>query len=479
MNKFLAKAFGFDPLKNDIRTEIIAGITTFLTMAYILAVNPMIFGALGTMPVGSDFTATALAAIIATLVMAIYAKKPFALAPGMGLNAFFVFTVCFGMGYPWQFALTAVLIEGLIFIVLSVTKVRSWILNAVPLSLKHAIGAGIGLFIAFIGLQSAGIIVNNDATLVGLGKLTEGKALLAVIGLVISCTLVMLHIRGGILLGILATAVIGMFIKDPATGEALTQFTGVVKTPDSVAPIFCQFEWGQIFTIDMLVVVFTFLFIDMFDTMGTVVGVATKAGLVDEKGNIQDAEKVFMADAVGTVCGACLGTSTTTTYVESAAGVGAGGRTGLTAFVAAICFAIALFFSPVFLAIPGAATAPSLIIVGMMMMNPVTEVNWLNYRESIPAFLCLILMPLSYSISDGILIGVIAYVVLYALSGKFKEISPMMWILAALFICKYIFLADPAALKKAREAKEAENAVVVEQVVEEVVAVPADTLVVE
>ncbi|MBP5539999.1 MAG: NCS2 family permease [Bacteroidales bacterium] len=481
MNKFLAKAFGFDPMKNDIRTEIIAGITTFLTMAYILAVNPMIFGALGTMPVGSVFTATALAAIIATLVMAIYAKKPFALAPGMGLNAFFVFTVCFGMGYPWQFALTAVLIEGIIFIILSVTKVRSWILNAVPVSLKHAIGAGIGLFIAFIGLQSAGIIVDNGATLVGLGKLTEGKALLAVIGLVISCTLVMIHIRGGILLGILATAVIGMFIKDPATGEALTQFTGVVKSPDSVEPIFCQFVGlDQIFTIDMVVVVFTFLFIDMFDTMGTVVGVAAKAGLIDEKGNIQDAEKVFMADAVGTVCGACLGTSTTTTYVESAAGVGAGGRTGLTAFVAAICFAIALFFSPVFLAIPGAATAPSLIIVGMMMMNPVTEVNWLNYRESIPAFLCLILMPLSYSISDGILIGVIAYVVLYALSGKFKDISVMMWILAALFVCKYIFLADPAALKKAREAKEAEKSVTIEQVVEEVIeAVSADTLVVE
>ena len=481
MNKFLAKAFGFDPMKNDIRTEIIAGITTFLTMAYILAVNPMIFGNLGTMPVGSVFTATALSAIIATVVMAVYAKKPFALAPGMGLNAFFVFTVCFGMGYPWQFALTAVLIEGVIFIILSVTKVRSWILNAVPVSLKHAIGAGIGLFIAFIGLQSAGIIVDNGATLVGLGKLTEGKALLAVIGLVISCTLVMLHIRGGILLGILATAVIGMFIKDPATGAALTQFSGVVKSPDSVEPIFCQFVgWDQIFTIDMLVVVFTFLFIDMFDTMGTVVGVAAKAGLLDEKGNIQDAEKVFMSDAVGTVCGACLGTSTTTTYVESAAGVGAGGRTGLTAFVAAICFAIALFFSPVFLAIPGAATAPSLIIVGMMMMNPVTEVNWLNYRESIPAFLCLILMPLSYSISDGILIGVIAYVVLYALSGKFKDISPMMWILAALFICKYVFLADPAALKKAREAKEAEQAVVVEEVVEqEVIAVPADTLVVE
>ena len=447
MAAFLSKAFGFDPAKHDVRTEIIAGITTFLTMAYILAVNPAIFGNLGGilgadkgMPAGSVFTATALAALVATLVMAFYAKKPFGLAPGMGLNAFFVFTVCVGMGYTWQFALTAVFIEGIIFIILSATKVRTWILNSIPLSLKHAIGAGIGLFIAFIGLQNAGIIVNNDATLVGLGKLTEGKALLGVIGLVISCTLVMLHIRGGILLGILITAVIGIFIKDPATGAALTQFNGVVSMPDSVRPIFCQFEWGQVFTVDMLIVVLTFLFIDMFDTMGTVVGVSQKAGFVDEKGNIEGADKVFMSDAVGTVVGACLGTSTTTTYVESAAGVGQGGRTGLTAFTIAACFAIALFFSPVFLAIPGAATAPSLIIVGMMMMNPVRQIEWTNYRESIPAFLTVILMPLSYSISDGILLGVISYVVLYALSGKWKSISPTMWVLAVLFILKYIFI---------------------------------------
>ena len=439
MSNFLTKAFGFDPAKHTVRTELIAGLTTFLTMAYILAVNPSIFSALPGMPSGSVFTATALAAIIATLVMAFWAKKPFALAPGMGLNAFFVFTVCLTMGHSWQFALTAVLIEGVIFVILTLTKVRTWILEAIPLSLKHAIGAGIGLFIAFIGLQNAGLIVNSDATLVTLGDITHGTGLLAVIGLVISCVLVMLHVRGGILWGILATAILGLVIKDPATGQAITHFNGVVSIPDSVAPIAFKFQWGEVFTWDMLAVVFTFLFIDMFDTMGTVIGVSQKAGFVDEKGNIQDAEKVFMADSIGTIAGACLGTSTTTTYVESSAGVGAGGRTGLTAFAAAACFALALFFSPVFLAIPGAATAPALIIVGMMM-NPVREIDWTNYRESIPAFLTVILMPLAYSISDGILIGVISYVVLYALTGKAKQITPTMWVLAVLFILRYIFI---------------------------------------
>ena len=440
MSNFLAKAFGFDPAKHSVRTEIVAGITTFLTMAYILAVNPSIFSALPGMPNGSVFTATALAALIATLVMAFYAKKPFGLAPGMGLNAFFVFTVCLTMGYTWQFALTAVFIEGIIFIILSATKVRSWILNSIPLSLKNAIGAGIGLFIAFIGLQNAGLIVNSDSTLVTLGDITHGTGLLAVIGLVISCTLVMLHIRGGILIGILATAVIGLFIKDPATGAAITHFNGIISAPPSVKPIFCQFQWQDIFSFDMLAVVFTFLFIDMFDTMGTVIGVSQKAGFVDEKGNVDGIDRVFMADAIGTVAGSCLGTSTTTTYVESSAGVGAGGRTGLTAFAIAACFALSLLFSPVFLAIPSAATAPSLIIVGMMMMNPVTKIDWLNYRESIPAFLTVILMPLAYSISDGILIGMISYVVLYALSGKAKQITPTMWVLAVLFILRYIFI---------------------------------------
>ena len=439
MSPFLAKLFGFDVNKHNVRTEIVAGITTFLTMAYILAVNPGIFSALD-MPGGSVFTATALAAIVGTLVMALYAKKPFGLAPGMGLNAFFVFTVCLGMGYSWQFALTAVLIEGLIFIILTVTKVRSWLLNAIPGTLKKAIGAGIGLFIAFIGLQNAGIVVNSDATLVTLGDITHGTALLALIGLAITAALVMAKVKGGILIGMLATAVLGLVIKDPATGAAITTLpSAVVSMPHSIAPIFCQFEWAQVLSLDMLVVVFTFLFIDMFDTMGTLIGVCQGTEL-GEKENIDGIEKMFLADSVATVAGACFGTSTTTTYVESASGVGEGGRTGLTAFSIACCFMVALFFSPIFLAIPGAATAPALVIVGVMMMHSIKVIHWEDYCRSIPAFLTIILMPLTYSISDGILIGVIAYVVTHAISGKAKNISITMWILAALFVLRYIFI---------------------------------------
>ena len=443
MNQVIAKLFGFDFKKHNVRTEILAGITTFLTMAYILAVNPNIFSALPGMPAGSVFTSTALAAIIGTLVMALYAKKPFALAPGMGLNAFFVYTVCMGMGYSWQFALTAVLLEGIIFIILTATKVRSLLLKAIPGTLNKAIGAGIGLFIAFIGMQNSGIIVNNDATLVGLGHITEGTALVAMVGLFITAGLVMAKVRGGILWGILLTTLIGMVIKDPTTGEAITKMNGIVSTPDSIAPIFCQFEWNHVFSFDMLVVVFTFLFIDMFDTMGTIIGVHNGAGLVDsnaKRDDIPDMDKMFMADSVATVCGSCLGTSTTTTYVESASGVGEGGRTGLTAFSTAICFALAMFFSPLFLAIPSAATAPALIIVGVMMMPAIKRIHWEDYCKAIPAFLTVIMMPLAYSISDGILIGVIAYVLCHAVAGKFKEISITMWVLAVLFICKYIFI---------------------------------------
>ena len=441
MANFLEKAFGFKSGVNNVRTEILAGLTTFLTMAYILAVNPGIFSALD-MPGGAVFTATALAAIVGTLVMALYAKKPFALAPGMGLNAFFVFTVCLGMGHSWQFALTAVFIEGIIFILLTVTKVRSWLINAIPGTLKKAIGAGIGLFIAFIGMQNAGIIVNNDATLVGLGHITEGKALLGLIGLFITAGLVMAKVRGGILWGILITAVIGIFIKDPATGAAITTLpTKVVSLPASLSPIFCKFEWSSILSWDMLAVVFTFLFIDMFDTMGTIIGVHQGAGLIN-KGNdeIPGVEKMFLADSIATVCGACFGTSTTTTYVESASGVGEGGRTGLTAFSVAIFFVLALFLSPVFLAIPGAATAPALIIVGVMMMPSIKTIHWDDYCKAIPAFITIIMMPLAYSISDGILLGVISYVICHAVAGKFKDISITMWVLAALFIAKYIFI---------------------------------------
>ena len=450
MANFLNKAFGFEADKHNVRTEIIAGITTFLTMAYILAVNPSIFSALDGMPGGAVFTATALAAIVGTLVMALYAKKPFALAPGMGLNAFFVYTVCLTMGYSWQFALTAVFLEGILFIIMTVTKIRSLLLNAIPGTLKKAIGAGIGLFIAFIGFQNAGIIVNSDSTLVTLGKITEGTALVAFIGLMVTSALVMLKVRGGILIGIIVTTLIGLVVKDPATGSAVTQLTrtstGAVQLlslPDSVSPIFCKFEFGQIFSWDMLVVVFTFLFVDMFDTMGTIIGVHQGAGLIPDDGprdNVPGAEKMFLADSIATVAGACLGTSTTTTYVESAAGVGEGGRTGLTAFSTAVCFALALFFSPIFLSIPSAATAPALIMVGVMMMPSIKRIHWEDYCKSIPAFITIIMMPVAYSISDGILIGVISYVVTHAIAGRFKEISVPMWVLAVLFVLRYIFI---------------------------------------
>ena len=443
MKPAFEKLFGFDSKVNNVRTEILAGITTFLTMAYILAVNPSIFSALPGMPAGAVFTATALAAIVGTLIMALYAKKPFALAPGMGLNAFFVFTVCLGMGYSWQFALTAVLLEGILFIILTVTKIRSWLLNSIPGTLKKSIGAGIGLFIAFIGMQNAGIIVHNDSTLVSLGEVTKGTALLAMVGLLITSGLVMAKIRGGILWGILITTALGLVIKDPATGEAITKLGGFVALPHSVEPIFCKFEWHNVFTLDMLVVVFTFLFIDMFDTMGTIIGVHQGAGLIPEDGprdNVPDIDKMFLADSIATVCGACLGTSTTTTYVESAAGVSEGGRTGLTALSTAVCFALALFLSPLFLSIPSAATAPALIIVGVMMMPSIKRIHWDNYCKAIPAFLTIIMMPLCYSISDGILIGVISYVFTHAVAGKFKEVNPTMWVLAILFICKYLFI---------------------------------------
>ena len=446
MATFLNKAFGFEAGKHSVRTEIIAGITTFLTMAYILAVNPNIFSALDGMPGGAVFTSTALAAIIGTLVMSLYAKKPFALAPGMGLNAFFVYTVCLTMGYSWQFALTAVLLEGILFIILTLTKVRTWLLNAIPGTLKKAIGAGIGLFIAFIGLQNSGVIVNSDATLVTLGDITHGTALVALLGLMITAGLVMLKVKGGILIGIIVTTLIGLVVKDPATGEAITQLSRneagsvqLLSLPSSISPIFCQFDFSQIFSWNMLVVVFTFLFVDMFDTMGTIIGVHQGAGLV-ERDEVEGMEQMFMADSVATVAGACLGTSTTTTYVESAAGVGAGGRTGLTAFATAVCFALALFFSPIFLSIPSAATAPALVIVGVMMMPSIKRIHWDDYCKSIPAFLTIIMMPVAYSISDGILIGVIAYVITHAISGRVKEISVPMWVLAVLFILRYIFI---------------------------------------
>lgn len=429
----LKKLFGFDPAQTTIRKEIVAGITTFLTMSYILAVNPAMFGLLDGMPQGSVFTSTALAAIIGCLVMAFWGKLPFGLAPGMGLNAFFVYSVCLGMGYSWQFALTAVLLEGFIFILLTVTNVREAIVKAIPLSLRNAIGAGIGLFIAFIGLSSAGVVVNNEATLVALGDITSGSALLALIGLIITGFMYVRNIPGAILIGILVTMVIGIPM-------GVTEFKGMVSMPESVAPIFCKFEFDKILSLDMLVVVFTFLFIDMFDTVGTLVGVCTKAKMVDDKGNINRLKEAFMADAIATTAGAMLGTSTTTTYVESAAGVMQGGRSGLTAFAVAICFAVAMFFSPLFLSIPSAATAPALIIVGLLMLEPIVKIPFDDFSESIPAFVCIIMMPLTYSISNGILLGMIAYVAMNLICGNFKKITPVMYILAVLFILKFIFI---------------------------------------
>lgn len=431
----LKKLFGFDSAQHKIRTEIIAGITTFLTMAYILAVNPGIFSALADqgMPTNAVFTATALAAIIGTLIMAVWAKKPFGLAPGMGLNAFFVYTVCLGMGYSWQFALTAILIEGFVFILLSVFKVRELIVDSIPNGLKAAISVGIGLYIAFIGLKSAGIIVANESTFVTLFDLTDRAGLLGLIGIFITGLLVVLNVKGGILWGILATTLIGIPM-------GVTNFNGVASVPPSIAPIFFQFQWNQIFTWDMLIVVCTFLFIDMFDTIGTVVGVSMKAGMIDENGKIDKIGRILLADAVATTAGSCLGASTTTTYIESAAGVGEGGRTGLTAFVIACCFALALFFSPLFLAIPAAATGPALVIVGVMMCSSITKIEWNNYSEAIPAFVTMLLMPLCYSISEGIMIGVIVYVLMNAFSGKanLQKISVTMWVLAALFVIRYL-----------------------------------------
>jgi len=429
----LKKLFGFDPAQSKVRTEIVAGITTFLTMSYILAVNPSMFGQLDGMPAGAVFTSTALAAIVGCLAMAFCGKLPFGLAPGMGLNAFFVYSVCMGMGYSWQFALTAVLIEGLIFIVLTLTNVREAIVNAIPQSLRNAIGAGIGLFIAFIGLESAGVIIKDDATLVALGDLTSGSALLAMIGVILTGFLYLRKIPGAILIGILVTMVIGIPM-------GVTEFMGVISKPESITPIFCKFDWDNLLSLDMVVVVFTFLFIDMFDTVGTLVGVCNKAGLVNKDGSIYRIKQAFMADAVATTVGAMLGTSTTTTYVESAAGVAQGGRSGLTAFMVAVCFAVALFFSPLFLSIPAAATAPALVIVGLLMLEPIRNIPFEDFSEAIPAFVCVIMMPLTYSISNGILLGMITYVFMNTICGNFKKITPTMYILALLFILKFIFI---------------------------------------
>ena len=443
--EILKKLFRFDPTKTTIKREFVAGFTTFLAMSYILAVNPDMFSSLEGMPVGAVFTSTALAGVVGCLAMAFVGKLPFGLAPGMGLNAFFVYTVCIGMGYDWQFALTAVLLEGLIFILLTVSNVREAIVNAIPLNLRHAIGAGIGLFIAFIGLHRAGVVVTNEDTLVCLGNITSGSGLLALIGLVITGFLFIRNVPGAIMIGILLTMLLGIPMGVTDT-EPLKD--GIISKPESIAPIFCQFQFDKIFSLDMLVVVFTFLFIDMFDTVGTLVGVCTKANLMDEKGNIFRLRQAFMADAIATTIGAALGTSTTTTYVESATGVAQGGRSGLTALAVAVCFAGSLFLSPLFLSIPGAATAPALIIVGLLMMEPIKKITFNEFEESIPAFICITMMPLTYSISNGILLGMLAYVLINLTCGKFKKITITMYILAVLFVLKFAFINDETFDKK-------------------------------
>lgn len=440
----------------DVKTEIIAGLTTFMTMAYILAVNPSILGATG-MDTGAIFTATALASAIGSFCMALFANLPFVLSAGMGLNAYFAYTVVLGMGYSWEVALTAVFVEGIIFIILSLTNVREAIFNAIPAGLKVAVSVGIGLFITFIGLQNAHIVVDGS-TLVGLfsfnGSVKAGTfqsegitVVLALIGLLITAFLVIKNVKGNILLGILITWVLGilcqltgLYVPNAEAGFYSLIPSGIISAPASVAPTLFKMDFSAIASLNFVVVVFAFLFVDIFDTLGTLIGCATKANMLDKEGKLPGIKGALMADAVGTTVGACLGTSTITTFVESSSGIAEGGRTGLTSVVSGLLFILALFFSPVFLAIPSFATAPALIVVGFFMMQSVAKINWSDMLEAIPAFICIFAMPFMYSISEGISFGVISFVVLNAVAGKAKKITPLMWVLAVLFILKYIFL---------------------------------------
>ena len=443
----------------DVKTEVIAGITTFLTMAYILAVNPSVLSACG-MDSGAVFTATALAALIATLLMAAFSNYPFVLAPGMGLNAYFSYTVVLQMGYSWQTALAAVFIEGIVFILLSLTNVREAIFNAIPMNLKHAVSVGIGLFIAFIGLQNAHIVVDS-ATLVGVYSFKSSVAnglfnsegitvVLALVGILVTGILVVKGVKGNILWGILITwglgilcQLLGIYQVNPEIGmySLLPDFSNGISVP-SLAPTLMQMDFSGILSLDFFVVMFAFLFVDLFDTLGTLIGVASKADMLDKDGKLPRIRGALLSDAIGTSVGAMLGTSTTTTFVESASGVAEGGRTGLTAVVAAILFGLSLFLSPIFLAIPSFATAPALVVVGFLMLTSITKINFDDFTEAIPAYVAIIAMPFMYSISEGIAMGVISYVVINVVTGKMKEkkISPLMYVLAVLFIGKYIML---------------------------------------
>ena len=456
----LDKIFHLKENHTDVKTEVIAGVTTFMTMAYILAVNPSIMSAAG-MDSGAIFTATALASMIATLCMAAFANYPFVLAPGMGLNAYFAYTVVINMGYSWEMALAAVFIEGLIFIALSLTKVREGIFNAIPMCLKNAVSAGIGLFIAFIGLQNAKLTVNSDSTLVTIfsmsGSLKNGTfrsqgitALLALIGVLIIGVLMVKKVKGNILLGIFITwglgilcQFAGLYVPDPANGfySLLPDFSSGFGIP-SLAPTFLKMDFSKVFSGEFLVVIFAFLFVDMFDTLGTLIGVASKADMLDEEGKLPRISGALLADAVGTSVGAALGVSTTTTFVESASGVTEGGRTGLTSVTSALLFGLSLFLSPIFLAIPSFATAPALIVVGFLMISSVLKVDFSDLCQGIPAFITLIAMPFMYSISEGIALGTISFVVINVLAGpeKRKSISPVMYVLAILFAAKYFVI---------------------------------------
>ena len=428
----LKKLFGFDPGVMKVKTEIMAGVTTFLTMSYILAVNPDILSA-ASMDKGAVFTATALAASIATLVMAIMAKLPFALAPGMGLNAFFAFTLVQGMGFSWEAALAAVFIEGVVFILLTVFNVRELIVNAIPETLRHAISVGIGLFIAFLGLQKAGLIVADPATFVSLGEFTP-STLLAVGGIVIGGVLVARKVRGALFYAILIVTVLSI----PLGVTRIPENFSFVSLPHSLEPVFFKLDFHSLLSVNMLVALFSLVFMDIFDTLGTLVGTANKVGMVKPDGSIPKLKPAMMADAIGTTVGALLGTSTTTTYAESTAGIAEGGRSGLTAAGVWVLFLVALFFSPFFLLVPGVATAGVLVIVGSFMFDAVVKIRFSDFTEAFPAFVTIIMMPLTYSIAEGIVLGLLAYVSLKLFTGKHRELNLTMYILAILCILKYV-----------------------------------------
>ncbi len=428
------KFFKLKEHQTDVKQELVAGLTTFMTIAYILVVNPQILGDAG-MDADAVFTATAISAAIATFVMAFYANYPFALAPGMGLNAFFAYTIVLGMGFSWQIALMAVFIEGILFIILTFANVRDALVNAIPINMKHGVSVGIGLFIAFIGLESAQIVEPYEDTIVTMGDVSDPQVYLALIGLAIMGVLLAKKVKGALLLGILITTVIGIPLGVTPLPE------GIIDAPPSLSPTAFQafdVDLTELLSFDMLIVLFTFLFVDLFDTAGTLVGVASKANYLDDQGKLPRAKQALFADAVGTTVGSLLGTSTVTTYVESASGVAEGGRTGLTALTTGVLFLFALFFSPIFTIIPASATAPALILVGFFMMSPILKINFDDYTEAIPAFLSILMMPLAYSIAEGLVFGVLAYVILKLATRRFEDLSPVMYVLFVLFIIRLL-----------------------------------------